>query len=131
MSMTEEIQELINIYNRVVDDREFERLREIFDDDTQYWLRDLLCPGVDAAIAGLKANFSDGRSTRHWTASTSITELEPGTAQGVSDLFFMETRGGVWVTTIVGRYHDRFRRVNGRWVFAERKITFVPIPEGA
>jgi hypothetical protein len=130
MSPTEAIQDLINVYNRVVDDREFERLREIFDAETRYWLHDRLHTGVDAAIAGLEQNFSDGRSSRHWTASTSITDLDDTGARAVSDLFFMEPRGGVWVTTIVGRYHDRFRCVDGRWVFAERRISYVPIPEG-
>ena len=128
MTVTEAIQDVINVYNRVVDDREFERLREIFDAETRYWLPTGLHIGVDFAIAGLEEIFADGRSTRHWTANTSITQLDDVTAQAVSDLFLMEARDGAWIVTIVGRYHDRFRCIDGRWIFAEREITYVPIP---
>jgi hypothetical protein len=129
VSAVEEIHEAINIYNRVVDDREFDGLRAIFDAETRYWLHDQLLTGVDAAIAGLQMNFHDGRSTRHFTANTSITDITDTSASGVADLFFMEPRDGIWVTTIIGRYHDRFSHKDGRWVFAERRISYVDIPK--
>jgi 3-phenylpropionate/cinnamic acid dioxygenase small subunit len=124
----EAIQDVINTYNRVVDDREFDRLHEVFDGESRYWLHGRILTGVDAVIAGLARNFDDGRLSRHWTANTSISDVDATSARAVSDMFFMEPRDGMWVMTIVGRYHDSFRHTGERWVIAERRTTYVAIP---
>lgn len=128
MTPIEAIQNVINIYNRVVDDRDFERLHEVFDEHSRYWLHGRLLVGTEAIIDGLAKNFEDGRLSRHWTANTSIIDLDATSARGLSDMFFVEPRDGVWVMTIVGRYHDAYLHNGVRWVIAERNTTYVAIP---
>lgn len=115
----EQIAELRSRYNWYVARRQFDRLAELF-----------LPDGVFAAKAG--ENFREAQGRQNIAAM--LSEGPPGTF-GITHNHTINVEGDeAWGTSVVtahapgpppaswsGYYHEKFRRVDGKWYFSERR----------
>ena len=76
------------------------------------------------AIAAAFAKWKPVRPQRHLVVNTQISECHGDEVDAVSDLVFIVHDGESWTIQLVGRYHDTFRLVNGRWLIARRATQF-------
>jgi len=123
-----EIQELVSVYNRTIDRG-----------DVEGWLACFTPDGAFQGIAGrfegeaARRSFASDltnspswagyRPMRHWTTNFLISyDGGPDAARMRADhLLVRPTREGVKLL-VMAVYRDRLRRVDGRWLFAERIV---------
>ncbi|WP_370326586.1 nuclear transport factor 2 family protein [Euzebya sp.] len=122
----ESIRNAMAVYATAVDDREYDRLRHIFDADTTYVLTSRTCHGVDEAIDALTAALADHPRDRHLIANTHI-DVDGDRATATSDWYLVAPPVGEgWQIVQAGRYADELVHRDGRWVFARREIQIAP-----
>ena len=76
------------------------------------------------AIAAAFAKWKPVRPQRHFVVNTLISVRQGDEVDAVSDLLFTAHDGEGWTVPLVGRYHDTFRLVDGRWLIARRATQF-------
>ncbi|MDW3219513.1 MAG: nuclear transport factor 2 family protein [Acidimicrobiales bacterium] len=123
----EAIRDLVARYNANGDAGRFAEMLELFTPDATMHIPSGSHHGRDA-IEGMFTNAAaktgDGAGAaaafiRHFTASLQIDVGDEHTATSRCYYQVLTDRGlDHW-----GRYIDRYRRVDGRWRFAERKVT--------
>lgn len=64
-----------------------------------------------------------GTATRHITSCVAVTVDSPDTARAESVWQFYADTTTTPRLSGMGRYHDTFRRIDGRWLLAARSIT--------
>lgn len=64
-----------------------------------------------------------GTDTRHLTSCVAVTVDSADTAHAESVWQFFSDAATAPRLTRIGRYHDTFRCVDGRWLLAQRRIT--------
>jgi uncharacterized protein (TIGR02246 family) len=126
-----EIAQLRARYCHLLDDRRWEEFVDLFTPDGEF-------VGLDRAQgrAGLLHFFSQVVPTlaeEFWHFCTNGTvEVQGDTATGRISLEYLSVVKGVSHVS-AGHYDDVLRRVDGRWRFASRRITFyflAPLSEG-
>ncbi len=127
LAAREQIRDLIARYNANGDSGRFGPVLELFTPDAVMHIPSGSHHGVaeiEAMFAGAatKTGAGDGaraRFIRHFTATLQI-DLESPDAASSRCYYQVLTDQGLdhW-----GRYLDRYRCVDGRWLFAERKVT--------
>jgi 3-phenylpropionate/cinnamic acid dioxygenase small subunit len=126
MSAHEQIRNAMATYARSIDDREFEGLRQVFDDDTEYVMTGQTVKGVDAAIEALKDRLADHPRHRHLISNIQI-ECDGDTASAFSYWHLVAPAGeSAWEVVTAGTYADTLRCTGGRWVFGSRTISSAP-----
>ena len=118
-----EITELISRYMHALDARDGEALAATFADDGALDTGSERIVGrralVDFVAAGT-GKFSSGN--RHWTSNV-IIDGNGDAASAACYLLVVDAHDGGRVS-VVGRYDDELRRVDGGWRFTKRRITF-------
>ena len=84
--------------------------------------------GHDEIAAGARARIAAGHqgpgsATLHWVGTIAVSFDGPGAATAGSCFQFFTTTDSAPTLTTVGRYADRFRKVDGSWLLAHRTIT--------
>jgi hypothetical protein len=111
--------------NLALDDRRFE-------DCVQTYAPDGTIAGrrghaaIREFIAGQDLATRSDLQRRHVNTNIDI-DIQGEAAEVVSDLLVYDREGaGPWTLTAVGRYRDTLaRQPDGRWLFVERRLTFV------
>jgi len=117
------IQDLVAEYCRAIDDRDLDAFVGCFTADAVLRHRDgvLRLEGRTALREYYTARFAQYGVTFHYPHAHVITLDGPDTAHGwVSAHAEMGLDGAGWIAAF--RYTDRYRRVEGHWLFAEREL---------
>jgi|TARA_B110000263_G_scaffold202363_1_gene182058 hypothetical protein len=115
----EEIRGLVSRYGRVVDDREWDVLADLFAPDAVFDSVGGRAVGMAAIAEYYKAGTQDLVASYHYAHSHEISFDDADRPSGLvcahAELAFEDDT--VWTAL---RYHDQYRRVDGRWRFSER-----------
>lgn len=120
----EQIRDLVARYNANGDSGRFAQVLELFAPDAVMEVPDGRYEGIEAIetiFTGTRDRLSGETPTylRHFTATHQIDVHDPTTASGRCYYQVVMAHGlDHW-----GRYLDRYRVVDGRWRFAERRVT--------
>ncbi|WP_404434296.1 nuclear transport factor 2 family protein [Microbacterium lacus] len=118
LSDSEQITRLIYLYGHVIDDKEWDRLDEIFTDDGEFEIE-----GTDHHVSGLAAIDRFMRGIVHPLAHFStnvIVDHDEGsdTARARVKLFAPRANG----TCAIATYHDDIARTENGWRFRRRLV---------
>jgi uncharacterized protein (TIGR02246 family) len=117
------IHDLCALYARAVDDHDIDALVAMFTDDGVFERRGVAAVGADAVRAAYVASFDTYRTMLHTPHPGVVLLHGDGTASGWSHGHAeLATRSSLVLAAY--RYEDDYRRVDGRWRFARRSITF-------
>ena len=119
------LQELVAAYGFALDERDLERYLSLFTSDAVLRHRDgvMRLEGLPAIRDYYSERFAGYGVTVHTPHAHSITFESPDSASGVvAGYAEMSQDGELFVAAI--RYADRYRRLDGRWLFAERELAF-------
>lgn len=118
------IRDLGALYARAVDDHDIDALVAMFTPDGAFERRGVAATGTEEVRAAYVASFDTYRTMLH-TAHPGAVQLHgDGTASGWSHGHAeLATRSTLVLASY--RYEDELRRVEGRWLFARRSITFM------
>lgn len=120
-----EILELLPRYARAIDQREPERLEEVFSADATFQVhgqigdQPSLVEGRDTIIAGMRRRIAQVQPTqrRHIMINQIVEEgAAPDEATVHAYLLLATTTGGRLELLLTGRYTSGVRKVDGRWV---------------
>lgn len=123
----EQIRDLVARYNANGDSGRFGPMLELFTPEAVMHIPSGSHHGrdaIEAMFTNAAAKTGDGAGAaaafiRHFTATLQIDLTGPDDATSRCYYQVLTDRGlDHW-----GRYIDRYRRVDGRWLFAERKVT--------
>lgn len=129
------ISDLVTAYAISCDEHDMPRLVSLFTADATFDSPSgaMVANGRDAIEAMFIELFKVRGPAFHWTHDhqVSFDEADPNRASGLV-LSHAETCPGEIVSLAAMRYHDEYRRMDGRWHFARRVISFlyyVPVTE--
>lgn len=119
------IEELIGIYNQAIDQGRYE-------DFLACWCEDGVFHGLGGPYVGKAAirRFTDGydqqyrlrlNGLRHFTVNI-VSRIDSDRATSSSHLQLVTTGSKGAHILFTGRYEDELRRVDGRWLFASRRL---------
>lgn len=114
-------------YCFAIDDHDLDAVAALFTADARVWSRDGVMDAVgrDAIIRLYEGRFavlgpSNHVSHDHWIRFGENPNEAEGLLSAHAELYRNETP---MVTAL--RYQDRYKRVDGEWLFAERELTFL------
>ena len=116
-----DIQQLINLYGHILDEREFSRAREVFTEDALYDVSDFgsgVLRGA-TAIAQLWAGAGAKHPLGHHATNIVVNEESDGTVRVVSK--GMGVRPNGTVSSVL--YRDIVGRTSSGWRILERRAT--------
>jgi hypothetical protein len=137
----EEIRELAMLYSRGVDRKDIELLRTLYARDATDHHGRFFSGGADDYLRFLEKSFPHMRMSGHFICNHLVSVDDD---QGEGEVYALayhvipDRNGGGYLEDLKAvRYVDRYRKENGRWLFASRVVTFdhesarpVPAPEG-
>ena len=129
------IQELGVLYGFIMDERDADGIREIFCEDATLRSEDgvFAASGIEEIVETYLGRFAQLGPTNHFSHGHVVrfndddSDVATGLLAGHAEL----DRNGV-VMQVALRYKDTYRRVDGKWRFADRKMGymyFMPIAE--
>jgi hypothetical protein len=127
------IYDVVAAYCQAYDSHDREELERVFSPDATLRLLGGASKGDEAigrdnVMTWLTRRWPGGPPCLHLTGNLRITPDGEG-AKGTADfLFLVKHEDGSLEISSAGRYLDRFIRYDGRWVIAERSITFLGEP---
>ncbi len=124
MTDEEQIRNLHAMYAQRTDDGDARGKSELFADDARYYPSSGEVVGraaiYDAVAASLASRANDVLS-KHMCGNAVIT-ISGDTAEAVTDYVVYRRQGAnPWEVAQIGRYHDKFVRRGGRWLFSENR----------
>jgi len=121
-----DLRELVSVYCMACDDRDIARVRSLFTPDGVFRNGDgsVFHHGQDAIEAMFLASQDMMKLTYHWIHDHILDFESRDRASGIALGHVEANRNG---TSVIGglRYHDRYRRIDGTWLFAERRLEFL------
>jgi ketosteroid isomerase-like protein len=121
------IAELLVRYGQVVDDQDADGLRELFTDDARFHSANGLMDGrgIEGVMQHLAGRWDMIKTSYHITHGH-IVNLDPDDSDEATGVLFSHAEIVRDATPMISalRYDDRYRRVEGKWRFAERKLSF-------
>ena len=116
-----EIGDLVAAYGRVIDDRDWQSLGALYCKDATFDSVEGPSTGRDRIIEYYEHRTSMFGVTYHYPHSVEITEVDGDLATGVVCAHAELAIGGraFWIAL---RYFDSYRREDGQWRFAERRV---------
>jgi uncharacterized protein (TIGR02246 family) len=122
------IAELCAAYCAACDDRDMARLRSLFTEDIVFDTGNgtMRAEGAAAVMAMFQAMLEIRGPSFHWTHDRSVAfdATDPDRASGTVAAHAETTPHGV-VSIAAIRYTDLYRRLDGRWLFAKRRLAFL------
>jgi hypothetical protein len=125
---TDQISRLMFRYAECMDQADFAGVGKLFADGVWHNNRDIgQHLSGDAVTSWLEENVKvhgDALATRHCTTNLIVDVADDGeTATARSYVFLFQVLDGFPLQPIfLGRYHDTFRQIDGRWLFKDRVI---------
>lgn len=123
-----EIGELVSAYAVACDEHDMPRLTSLFTTDARFDSPSgvMAAEGRDAITAMFVRMFSIRGPAYHWTHDHFVrfVDGDPDRATGLV-LSHAETSPGGQASLAAMRYEDGYRRVDGRWLFEKRVISFL------
>ncbi|MBF06875.1 MAG: hypothetical protein CL741_06355 [Chloroflexi bacterium] len=116
-----EIGDLVAAYGRVVDDRDWQSLGALYCKDATFDAVEGPSTGRDRIIEYYEQRTSMFGVTYHYPHSVEVTEVDGDLGSGVVCAHAELAIGGraFWIAL---RYFDSYRREDGQWRFAERRV---------
>src|SRR3954463_14541978 len=121
---SEQILNVMSRYCRAVDDRDFDQFTELLADDVRFEMGDVTESRAQLLDYMQENLWPPGR---HLYMNPSVT-VDGDSAHVDSDWVWLDPSFGVGG---IGRYSDDFRRVDGRWIIAVRRISMAERAEAA
>lgn len=125
------IAQLRGEYCHVLDDRNWDVLADLFTEDGEF--DGLARVQGRAAIHKFFSTTVENLAEGFWHFCTNGTiHLDGDRATGRISMQYLSRKKGISYVS-AGHYDDQFQRINGRWHFARRRITFyyfAPLAEG-
>jgi 3-phenylpropionate/cinnamic acid dioxygenase small subunit len=120
-----EIRHLMARYAQLADDRNAKGRAALFAADAHYFAgaNELVGPAaIEAEIAARAASQPPERKTKHMLGN-SVIDISGDRAEVFTDYVLMirTNDSSPWEVRGTGRYHDRFVKTNGRWLYAQNK----------
>jgi hypothetical protein len=136
----EEIRELAMLYSRGVDRKDIELLRTLYAKDATDHHGKYFSGGAEDYLRFLEKSFPHMRMSGHFICNHLVSvdgDRGEGEVYALAWHVIPDRNGGYVEDLKAVRYIDRYRRENGRWVFASRVVEFdhesvcpIPMPEG-
>lgn len=122
-----QIEELAVRYGEVVDNHDGPGLRALFTADARFHSTNGVMDGrgIDAVMDVLAGRWDMIKTSLH-VSHGHIIEIDPGDPDRAAGVLFSHAevvRGGTPMISAL-RYDDAYRRSAGRWLFAERRLSF-------
>jgi len=141
LAAKEEIRELAQLYSRGVDRKDIELLKTLYARDATDHHGSHFSGAADAYIEFLARSLPHIHVGGHFICNHLISVIDGENAEGevyaLAYHFIPDGKGGTARDVAGVRYIDRYRRENGRWLFAKRVVVFdfrdikpVPAPAG-
>jgi len=137
----DEIRELALLYSRGVDRKDIDLLRTLYAKDATDHHGNHYSGDADGYLRFLEKAFPHMRYSGHHICNHLICvdgDQGEGEVYALAYHLIPDGKGGVLEDFAAVRYIDRYRRQNGRWLFAKRVVAFdlrsvrpVPTPEAA
>jgi ketosteroid isomerase-like protein len=126
----EAIRQTIALYCQLLDDQRFDELAGLFCDDATLPWQGTTLHGRDEIARGLPATQEPLGRTRHLPFGSVIDVRDDGAYAWTDTVVTLNQSGGSTIAWI-GRYHDRFTLIEGRWYFKSHVAVAVgePLPE--
>lgn len=123
-----EIQELAVLYGYIMDERDEKGIREIFMENATLRSQDgvFAAEGIDAIVDTYLGRFKALGPTNHYSHGHVIRfyEDDPDAAFGLLASHAEVVRNDVPMQVAL-RYKDEYRRVNGKWMFSDRLMSYM------
>jgi uncharacterized protein (TIGR02246 family) len=120
----EAIRNLIGLHSQLTDDGDYERRVELYTEDGVFAMGDAISTGREEIVAAFAATSAPERRGKHITANT-VMDIDGDTASVQTDFFFSLPSADGLKPLAAGRYFDTFVKADGRWLYRERRITFL------
>ena len=119
------IDDLVSTYCLAIDERDLDRFLSLFTDDAALRHEDgvMRLEGLPAIREYYTQRFAGYGVTFHTPHSRLVEFVSPEEAAGVVTGHAEMSQDGELVLAAI-RYTDRYRKVGGRWLFAERALAF-------
>jgi hypothetical protein len=137
----EEIRELVLLYSRGVDRKDIELLRTLYAKDATDHHGKHFSGAADDYLLFLEKSLPHMRYSGHHVCNHLISvdgDHGEGEVYALAYHLIPDGKGGTVEDFAGVRYIDRYRKENGRWLFASRIVSFdirtirpMPTPEGA
>jgi uncharacterized protein (TIGR02246 family) len=125
----EEIRDLIARYGTTYDDHDWEGFGELWTDDAAFAVDGVAFEGRTRMLEFLTTCLPEDYTGKHICSNTQIVLAEDGqTATAMTDVLWVAQN---FENSILGRYHDTFRKHEDRWLFSRREERTVPFKPGA
>ena len=131
------IQDLAILYGFVMDERDEAGIRQIFAEDATLRSQDgvFAATGIEEIVKTYQGRFDALGPTNHYTHGHVVrfNDEDTDTATGLLASHAEVARNGVAMQVAL-RYKDTYRRVEGRWQFADRLMSYMyylPVTEYA
>lgn len=119
-----EISDLITRYALILDDCQFEEVGTLFTEDAVFASPNSRTVGRTAIVENFRMKHSPYHATLHDPHSHTLVFGDDGEARGTVIGEAMLISYDTTVVTSI-RYHDDYRKVDGRWLFASRLVLSV------
>jgi hypothetical protein len=116
------ITKVLALYCHVVDDGEFDRLGEVFDEQGAFIMDGAGPRGLAPLIDHFRVIQAEERRGVHVLSTPHIT-IDGGRARAVTDIAFYRKRSSGWQTSVVGRYIDDLVHTDVGWRIETRVFT--------
>jgi uncharacterized protein (TIGR02246 family) len=119
------IDDLVSTYCLAIDERDLERFLSLFTNDAELRHEDgvMRLEGLPAIREYYTQRFAGYRVTFHTPHSRLVEFVSPHEATGVVTGHAEMSQDGELVVAAI-RYTDRYRKIDARWLFAERVLAF-------
>jgi hypothetical protein len=122
------IQELVVLYGYVMDEHDSDGIRDLFCVDATMRSSDgvIDVTGIDHIVEMFRGRYAVLGPTNHFTHGHVIRfdDEDPDVASGLLSSHAEVCRNGVAMLVAL-RYEDKYRRVDGRWRFADREMSYM------
>jgi uncharacterized protein (TIGR02246 family) len=123
-SEEEAIRNLIGLHSQLTDDGDYERRVDLYTPDGVFVMGDATSTGKEELKVAFASTSAPERRGKHITANT-VMEIDGDTARAATDFFFLLPSPDGLKPLAAGRYADTFVKRDGRWLYTERRITFL------
>jgi hypothetical protein len=123
----DEIRELAMLYSRGVDRKDIELLRTLYAKDATDHHGKYFSGSAEDYLRFLERSFPHMRMSGHYICNRLVSvdgEQGEGEVYALASHLVPDGKGGIVEDFQCVRYVDRYRRENGRWLFASRVVSF-------